>query len=317
MKLFDFRHRTHGKCVGDRSMGIVLGIACVVGHLLGLTGCSNTEDQLAAKAIPIELEGSTAVCDGAGVQIEEGLVTITQHGIYRLSGTWQNGQILVDCADSGEVWLLLDGAEIVNTNGACMYVKQADLTHVVLAADSVNRLTDGTSYTFDPGDDEPDGALFARDDLVLSGEGTLEIDANFKFAIAAKDDLTIEGGSYVIQSVGHGIKGKDSLVISGGNISVEAAGDGLKSTNADGGTVRITGGVVDLFAGDEGIQAVADVAVSGGVLTVDSKNNGIRAGTVLTVSGGTVSINAEDNAVDAPDTKHTGGVLRIDGTEME
>lgn len=221
--------------------------------LLCGSGCSSTEAQLAAKAIPIELAGSTVVCDGAGVQIEDGLVTITQHGIYRLTGTWQNGQILVDCADSGEVWLLLDGAEITSGKGACIYVKQADLTHVVLAADSVNRLTDGTSYTFDPGDDEPDGALFSRDDLVLSGEGTLEIDANFKFAIAVKDDLTIEGGSYVIQSVGHGIKGKDSLVISGGNISVEAAGDGLKSTNADGGTVRITGGVVDLFAGDEGI----------------------------------------------------------------
>lgn len=304
-------------CAGYRSIGRILCIACVVGLLVGLTGCSNTEEQLAAKAISIELDGSAAVCDGAGVQIEDGMVTITQHGIYRLSGTWNRGQVLVDCTDSGEVWLLLDGAEITNSKGACIYVKQADMTHVVLAADSVNRLTDGTSYTFDPGDDEPNGVLFARDDIVLSGEGTLEIDANFKFAIAGKDDLTIEGGSYVIRSVGHGIKGKDNLLITGGNISIEAEGDGLKATNADGGTIRITGGMVDLFAGDEGIQSVGDVVITGGSVTVDSKNNGIRSGTVLAVSGGTVAVNAEDTAVDAPDTKHTGGVLMIDGTEME
>ena len=317
MRLFDFRHRTHGKCVGYRSMGIVLCIACVVGLLLGLTGCSTTEEQLAAKAVSIGLEGAGAVCDGAGVQIEDGNITITQHGIYRLSGTLHQGQVLVDCADSGEVWLLLDGAEITNNNGACIYVKQADRTHVVLAADSVNRLTDGTSYTFDPGDDEPNGTIFARDDIVLSGEGTLEIEANFKFAIAGKDDLTIQSGNYVLRSARHGIKGKDNLVITGGNISIEAEGDGLKSTNADGGTIQITGGVVDLFAGDEGIQSVADVVISGGAVTVDSKNNGIRSGTVLTVSGGTVAINAEDNAIDAPDTKHTGGVLTVDGQEWQ
>lgn len=290
---------------------------CIVGLLLGLVGCANTEAQLMKKAVSIELDGTTAVCDHAGVQIEEGSITISQHGIYRIRGTLSRGQILVDCADSGEVWLLLDGAEILSTKGACIYVKQADLTHIVLMADTVNRLTDGKNYTFDPGDDEPNGVIFARDDLILSGEGFLEIDANFKFAIAAKDDLTIEGGEYAIQSVGHGIKGKDSLVISGGTISIEAEGDGLKSTNADGGNVRITGGTVDLFAGDEGIQSVADVVISGGTVTVDSQNNGIRSGTVLTVSGGTVSVNAEDDTLDAPEVQHTGGTLVVNGVEME
>ena len=284
--------------------------------MLSFTSCGSEEDQLAAKAIPITLEGPTASCSSDSVHIDGGQITITAHGIYRLSGTLADGQVLVDCGDTGEVWLILDGADITSTSGACIYIKQADRTHISLEKDSVNLLVDGVNYTFDPGDDEPDGTIFARDDLVLQGEGKLIIDANFKNAIAAKDDLTINGGVYDITSVGHGIKGKDSLTITGGVISVDAEGDGLKSTNAEGGSkgvVTITGGVVDVFAGDEGIQAISDVTVSGGVVTVDSRNNGIRSGTVLNLTGGELLINAEDTPLDVPAENRTGGILSVGG----
>ena len=284
--------------------------------MLPMTACSSEEDQLASKAIDISLEGPTATSEGDGVHIEGGQITISSHGIYRISGTLADGQILVDCADAGEVWLLLDDAHITCSTGACIYVKQADLTHISLEKDTVNTLTDGVGYIFDPGDDEPDGTLFARDDLELRGEGTLVIDANFKNAIAAKDDLTISGGVYEVTSVGHGIKGKDSLTITGGVVSVDAEGDGLKSTNAEGGSkgvINITGGVVDVFAGDEGIQAISDITISGGVVSVDSQNNGVRSGTALNLTGGELNINAEDTPIDVPTENKTGGILTIGG----
>ena len=283
--------------------------------LLPMTSCSS-EEQLASKAVDIFLEGPTATSEGDGVHIEGGQITISSHGIYRISGTLAEGQILVDCADAGEVWLLLDEANITCSTGACIYVKQADLTHISLEKDTVNTLTDGVGYIFDPGDDEPDGTLFARDDLVLQGEGSLVIDANFKNAIAAKDDLTIAGGTYDIVSVGHGIKGKDSLTITGGVISVDAEGDGLKSTNAEGGSkgvINISGGVVDVFAGDEGMQAISDITISGGVVHVDSQNNGLRSGTALNLTGGELNINAEDTPIDTPAENRTGGILTIGG----
>ena len=283
--------------------------------LLPMTSCSS-EEQLASKAVDIFLEGPTATSEGDGVHIEGGQITISSHGIYRISGTLAEGQILVDCADAGEVWLLLDEANITCSTGACIYVKQADLTHISLEKDTVNTLTDGVGYIFDPGDDEPDGTLFARDDLVLQGEGSLVIDANFKNAIAAKDDLTIAGGTYDIVSVGHGIKGKDSLTITGGVISVDAEGDGLKSTNAEGGSkgiINISGGVVDVFAGDEGMQAISDITISGGVVHVDSQNNGLRSGTALNLTGGELNINAEDTPIDVPAENRTGGILTIGG----
>lgn len=284
--------------------------------LLPLTACSSAEDQLANKAVDITLEGETASCGADGVHIQEGQITITKHGIYRISGTLTDGRILVDCSDTGEVWLLLNGAELTSTTGACIYIKQADLTHISLEDDTVNTLTDGTNYTFDPGDDEPDGTIFARDDLILQGSGSLVIDANFKNAIAAKDDLTIAGGTYDIVSVGHGIKGKDSLSITGGKVYVTAEGDGLKATNAEGGSkgvVTITGGVVDIDAGDEGIQAISDITITGGRVTVDSRNNGIRSDTALVQTGGELNINAQDIPLDAPAETRTGGILTIDG----
>jgi len=283
--------------------------------LLPMTSCSS-EEQLASKAVDIFLEGPTATSEGDGVHIEGGQITISSHGIYRISGTLAEGQILVDCADAGEVWLLLDEANITCSTGACIYVKQADLTHISLEKDTVNTMTDGVGYIFDPGDDEPDGTLFARDDLVLQGEGSLVIDANFKNAIAAKDDLTIAGGTYDIVSVGHGIKGKDSLTITGGKVYVIAEGDGLKSTNAEGGSkgvINISGGVVDVFAGDEGMQAISDITISGGVVHVDSQNNGLRSGTALNLTGGELNINAEDTPIDVPAENRTGGILTIGG----
>ncbi len=280
------------------------------------TGCTSEAEQLEAKAVTISLEGPTATCDGAGVSVDGGQITISGHGIYRLTGTLADGQILVDCSDAGEVWLLLDNADITCSTGPCIYIKQADLTHISLADDSQNSLTDGVNYILEPGDDEPDGTIFSRDDIILQGDGTLTIEAAYKNAIAGKDDVTIQGGVYEITSDGHGIKGKDSLVITGGVVNVDAAGDGLKATNAEGGSkggIQITGGVVDVFAGDEGIQAISDVTISGGVVNVDSQNNGVRSGTALNLSGGELNINAEDTPLDVPVENKTGGILTIGG----
>ncbi|MBQ3591206.1 MAG: carbohydrate-binding domain-containing protein [Clostridia bacterium] len=265
--------------------------------LLPMTSCSS-EEQLASKAVDIFLEGPTATSEGDGVHIEGGQITISSHGIYRISGTLAEGQILVDCADAGEVWLLLDEANITCSTGACIYVKQADLTHISLEKDTVNTLTDGVGYIFDPGDDEPDGTLFARDDLVLQGEGSLVIDANFKNAIAAKDDLTIAGGTYDIVSVGHGIKGKDSVEIKGGMLHVEAVGDGVKSTEdgeAGKGFVEISGGKLNIIAADDALSAVTEIRITGGEIGIETENNALKCDGSIAVTGGTLDIVTEDD----------------------
>lgn len=256
-------------------------------------------------AVEIKLEGDTVSCSDPSVYIAEDYLTITAHGTYVVSGTWNNGQIRVECVDGGELNLVLDNAHISNDDQACIVFWRAQRSILTLAEGSVNSLTDGSVYVFDnPMDDEPDAPLFSKEDLIIRGKGTLSVDGNYKNGIVSKDGLKIEDGVIEVTSEEHGIKGKDYLVINGGSISVEALGDGIKSTNTEDpltGYIEINGGTVHIISDDEAIQAVTTLTVNGGELGIDSTNNGIRCGGNLVINGGTVNVEAEDNTLDAKD----------------
>ena len=82
-----------------------------------------------------------------------------------------DGQIIVDAGDTDQVQLVLDGVSITCSDSSPILVRNADKVKVTLAADSENTLTDGASYA--ENDDNPDAALFSKDDLILNGSGTL------------------------------------------------------------------------------------------------------------------------------------------------
>ena len=253
----------------------------------------------------IILNGDTATCDSQSVYITEDRISITAHGTYVLSGTLNDGQIYVDCVDAGEVTLVLKGADIHNEDGACIYFKKAQVAQLELYEGTVNTLSDGDSYVFDnPEEDEPDSCLFSKEDLVIRGTGTLNIDASYMNAIVSKDGLTINDGIYNLNAINHGIKGKDYLVINGGELNVEAIGDGIKSTNYETelvGYVEINGGTVNIISDDEAIQGVSRVTFNGGTTNITANNNGIKCAANIEFKNGTVVLNAVDNALDALD----------------
>lgn len=76
-------------------------------------------------SVKIELLGETASCALGSVQIDGTSVTITEEGTYVLSGTLENGIIIID-AENAKVQLVLDGAEINNSELAAVYVREAD-----------------------------------------------------------------------------------------------------------------------------------------------------------------------------------------------
>ncbi|MCB0150255.1 MAG: carbohydrate-binding domain-containing protein, partial [Caldilineaceae bacterium] len=76
-------------------------------------------------AVPIALAGATITADGAGVTVDGNTATITAAGSYRLSGTLDDGQIVVDSADAEPVRLILDGATLRNRTGAPILVRKA------------------------------------------------------------------------------------------------------------------------------------------------------------------------------------------------
>ncbi|MRR30731.1 carbohydrate-binding domain-containing protein, partial [bacterium] len=117
----------------------------------------------------ISLEGSTVTTSGSGVTADGSIVTIVAPGAYSISGTLTDGQINVDTQEDGTVVLLLNEAHITSSTSAPIYVRNADKVIIHLAEGTQNTVTDGAAYILeDPTVDEPNAAIFSKDDLVIN-----------------------------------------------------------------------------------------------------------------------------------------------------
>ena len=78
----------------------------------------------ASSATAITLAGSTAQCDDETVVVSGGTVTITQTGVYIISGTLDDGMIIVDVDKAEKPQIVLNGVTINSGSSAAIYVKQ-------------------------------------------------------------------------------------------------------------------------------------------------------------------------------------------------
>lgn len=279
--------------------------------------------------IDITLSGTSASCSDSSVSISGSTVTITAEGTYKLSGTLSDGQIVVNAPDTDKVQLVLDNAEITKKSGAALYVIQADKVFVTTVNGSTNTLA-STGKFVATDDNNVDGAVFSKSDIVFNGSGTLNISCETKHGVVTKDDLKIAGGTYNITSASQGLSGKDSVRIAAGAVNINAGTDAIHSENADDaekGFIYIAGGTLDLTSGRDCMDASATLTVEGGTLNLvsgggsssaqtysgaDSESyKGLKSAGVLTITGGTFNINALDDAV------HSTTDVIIDGGKFE
>lgn len=272
----------------------------------------------------VKLAGDTITFTGKGATVEGNILTIWSAGAYNINGKLNDGQIVVDTKDAASVLLVLNGADITNTTGAAIYVANAEKVVITLAEGTRNTVTDGVQYTFpDANTDEPNAAIFSKDDLTINGGGALTVKANYNNGIASKDDLKITGGNISVSAVNDGIKGRDSIVVKDGAITVKAGGDGLQANNdedAKTGYIVIEGGTLDITAGMDGIQAETRLTVSGGNITLltgggstrkaSDTAKGLKATVALSVTGGVFNIDSADDAL------HSNGAITISGGEF-
>ena len=226
----------------------------------------------------------------------EGL-TIGTSGVYHLTGEISDGMVMVNAID-GKVKLILDNVTIKNSAGPAIFCKNADDLVIEVVGD--NYLEDGASYAANV-DEDATGVIYSKDDLTLTGEGSLTVVAQHKDGIVGKDDLKISSGAYTVTAIDDGVRGTDSVYIAGGTVTITAKGDGIKSTNnatPGKGFVLIEGGEVSISAGESGISAYNSVAVTGGKLNIAKSYEGIEAQSVA-VSGGEVAIVASDDGINA------------------
>lgn len=276
-----------------------------------------------SEIIEITLSGNTISSSGVGVTIDESIATITTAAIYRITGNLTDGRLIVDTEDETTVKLILNGVNITSGSNSPLSVMSAEKTIIILADNTDNYLTDATSYVYEGDDDEPDAALFSKDDLTIYGAGSLTVNGNYNEAIKSKDGLLLKETNITVTSVDDGIQGKDYLIINGGQYDITVDGDGLKSNNDDDsdlGYIFIEDGDFDIASGDDGIQAETDIVITGGNFTIvsgggssaslgsDDSAKGIKAGTMVSIDQNpTFEINSADDGI------HSNGSIGING----
>ncbi|AEV69367.1 carbohydrate-binding domain-containing protein [Acetivibrio clariflavus] len=269
---------------------------------LVLVGCSEKKQEVVqpSEVVPgavnakIVFDNDKVNADNIdGLTVGDREVKITKPGSYTFSGTWNDGQILVDVGKESEAILVLDGVNITNTKSAPIYIKSAEKVKIELADGKENVLTDAEFYEFEnPQDNKPNACIYSRDDITIKGNGSLIVNANYNNGIGTSNDLKITGGNITVKAFNNGLKGNDSVTISGGNINITAEADGIKVDNtekAHKGFVNITGGRIKIKAKDDGIDSTRSVTVNNADVKVSVGGQDVKCEGIMSIAEGCIS----------------------------
>lgn len=228
---------------------------------------SGTYETITLASDKIEYSGSGAAVSGT-------TLTIRSEGIYVVSGSLTDGQIVVDAGKDDVVRLVLNGAELYCNTSAPLYAKQAEKLIISLPDGTKNVLSDASAYHYETEDtSEPDAALFSKDDLTINGGGTLTVNANYDNGIKSKDDLRIIGATLDVTAVNNAIVGRDGVAVKYGSFTLTSGADGIKANNdtdTDKGLIEIEDGIFRITAAQDGIQAETTLSIYGGEFEIET-----------------------------------------------
>ncbi len=228
----------------------------------------------------ITLNGTDGTVSGNGAYFQDGNLVIANGGWYEITGTLDNGSIIVKADNSSKVWIRLNGVTVTCTDDACLRIDQAEKVFLTLAEGTENTFTSGDTYSEEALADNTGGAIYAHDDLTINGTGNLTITAGYK----------------------HGIDANDSLVITGGNITITAPQDGIHVN--DGFSFKAANLTID--AGDDGIHSDTFIYTESGTILVNTCYEGLEAKTIDIV-GGDITIYPTDDGINANGGTNTNG----------
>ncbi|MDO4623463.1 MAG: carbohydrate-binding domain-containing protein [Eubacteriales bacterium] len=236
----------------------------------------------------IEMDGDDGSISGGngGAYFLNGDLVIAQAGYYEVTGSLENGSIIIDTADGAKVWLRLNGVEVNCEDDACIRINEADKVFLTLAENSENTLHSGSAFSEEALEDGTDGAIFAHDDLTINGSGALSITADYKYGIAANDELRITGGT----------------------IDITAAEDTIHVNEH----CRITEASIILQAGDDAIHSESDIVIVSGTILINECYEGIEAPTI-DILGGDITIYPRDDGINAGGGSDSFGNMNFGG----
>lgn len=220
-----------------------------------------------SNGVLIQLSGTSAAASSNSVKISGTTITITEEATYIISGTLDDGMIIVNAPDSAKLQIVLNGVDITSETSAPLYILEADKVFITLAEGTENTLSNGGTFTAID-ENNIDAAIFSKQDLTLNGSGSLTVTSPAGHGIVCKDDLVFTSGTYTVHSASHGLDANDSVRITGEtNLTIDAGKDGIHSENTDDaslGFIYISNGTLNIEAEGDGIAAGAYVQIENG-----------------------------------------------------
>lgn len=224
-------------------------------------------------------------------------VSITEAGVYVLTGTAKNAEVIVEAGDEDKVQLVLDSLNVTNDSTPVIYVNNADKVFVTSAGSESELSVTGT-FSSD-GSTSTDAVIFSKDDLVLNGTGTVSITSSDN-GVSCKDDLKVTGGTWNISCKSDALEANESISVGGGTLNINSSKDGLHAEYDEDNTtgwITVEGGILNITAADDGIHATTTFTVNAGELNITA-GEGIEATQVL-INDGDISINGKDDGINA------------------
>ena len=219
-------------------------------------------------------------------------INITSEGTYVINGSSKSTTIYIDVTNDEKVQLVLDNLTIQNDNTPCIYVKNADKVFITIVGNNNLSVTNEFSSNVD-------AVIFSKDDLVINGTGTLNIESKNN-GITSKDDLKITGGNINITSENDALEANNSICIADGNITINSKKDGIHSEYSEDdslGYVYIGGGNINITANDDAIHATTIIQIDDGDINLNA-HEGLEA-TYTQINGGSINITATDDGINA------------------
>lgn len=218
------------------------------------------------------------------------ITSITQRYLeLTVSGTCDDGSLLVY---STRPWgLILNGLDLTNEDGPAINNQCGSALYVTVADSTENTLTDGFEYADAPVNAQgaaidQKGAFFSEGQVYFRGTGTLNVNGNYKNAIASDDYIIVEeqGPTMNVYSEGsNGIKVNDGMQILGGVLDIFVTSDGGRGIRNEA-RMTISGGETTITTtGDCSIEVLDGIADT-------TSCAGIKCDSLFTMTAGTLNI---------------------------
>ena len=245
-----------------------------------------------------DLQQTADTSEAKSITLKDGEdITISEAGVYVVSGSSKNATIYVEAGDEDKVQIVLDGVSMTNEDMPCIYVKSGDKVFVTTTGEESSLSVTGDFK--DDGDTNLDAVIFSKEDLVLNGTGTLNITSSDN-AVTSKDTLKVTGGNINIDCSGSGLEAHDAIEIADGNINITNSNDGLHAEDNDDdsvGYIYICGGTFNINAKDDAIHATTIIQIDGGDYTLVGGE--CIEGTYIQINDGNIDITASDDGINA------------------